>query len=112
MRNAGKCPFTGEKCTKESRLLNIPFGVCSVWYGGTPRIICPNRFLFSGNFNKTVILKPKSMKLEESIVVNDIRIAPISATYTEEAPLWWLGEAKEVFERELLKTSKGSFMTR
>ena len=34
------------------------------------------------------------MKLEESIVVNDIRITPISATYTEEAPLW-LGEAKE-----------------
>jgi len=41
MRNAGKCPFTGEKCTKESRLLNTPFGVCSVWHGGTPRIICP-----------------------------------------------------------------------
>jgi len=49
VRNAGKCPFTGEKCTKESRLLNTPFGVCSVWHGGTPRIICPNRFLFGGN---------------------------------------------------------------
>ena len=81
-------------------------------------------------FNKTVVLNPKSMKLGESIVVNDIRITPISATYTEEAPLWWLGEAKEgyiflviefkgknignykslvVFERGLLKNSKGYF---
>jgi len=52
-RKLKKCEMqenaTGEKCTKESRLLNIPFGVCSVWHGGTPRIICPNRFLFGGN---------------------------------------------------------------
>ena len=77
-------------------------------------------------FNKTVVLKPKSMKLGESIVMNDIRVTPISATYTEKT--WreaeegytflviefkgknignyksWVG-----FERGLLKTSKGYF---
>jgi len=63
VRNAGKCPFTGEKCTKESRLLNIPFGVCSVWHGGTPRIICPNRFLFGG---KTLLKQVASHFLTES----------------------------------------------
>jgi len=46
-------------------------------------------------FNKTVILKPKSMRLGESIVVNDIKITPISATYTEETEhSGWFGRTR------------------
>jgi hypothetical protein len=41
------CPFIGQKCTKQSRLLSYPLGICSAWHLGTPRIICPNRFYFS-----------------------------------------------------------------
>jgi len=83
-------------------------------------------------FNKTVILKPKSMKLGESIVVNDIRITPISATYTEDTEhSGWFSrtEAKEgyiflviefkgknmgnykssAYDEALLRTTKGYF---
>ena len=44
-------------------------------------------------FNKTVVLKPKSLKLGESIVVNDIKIT--SATYTEETEhSGWFGRTR------------------
>lgn len=37
-------------------------------------------------FNETTVLKPKSIKLGDSIIVKDIRITPISASYTEYNP--------------------------
>lgn len=40
------CPFIGKKCSKQSRLLSYPLGICSAWHLGVPRIICPNRFYF------------------------------------------------------------------
>lgn len=39
------CPFMDEKCTKQSRLLPYPMGVCSVLHMGHIIPICPNRFL-------------------------------------------------------------------
>jgi len=69
-RKLKKCEMqenaTGKKCTKESRLLNTPFGVCSVWHGGTPRIICPNCFLFGGN---TLLKQVASHFLNESHIL-------------------------------------------
>jgi len=47
VRKEYACPFIGQKCTKQSRLLPYPLGICSAWHLGTPRIICPNRFYFS-----------------------------------------------------------------
>lgn len=38
------CPFLGERCSKKSRTIDYPFGVCSVQYGGATVAICPNRF--------------------------------------------------------------------
>ena len=38
------CPFREEQCTKKSRLIEYPFGVCSVEYDGGVRTICPHRF--------------------------------------------------------------------
>lgn len=40
------CPFIGKTCTKQTRLLKYPLGVCSAWHKGEPRIICPERFYF------------------------------------------------------------------
>ena len=34
----------GRQCDKKSRLIDFPFGVCSVEYGGEVRAICPRRF--------------------------------------------------------------------
>lgn len=39
------CPFQKQPCNKQSRLLEIPFGACSVESGGQVRAICPHRFL-------------------------------------------------------------------
>ena len=38
------CPFMGQRCDKKSRLIEYPFGVCSIEYGGEIRAICPRRF--------------------------------------------------------------------
>jgi len=39
------CRFLNKKCDKQSRLLNYPFGVCSVNHNVGKTIICPHRFL-------------------------------------------------------------------
>ncbi|RMF29420.1 MAG: hypothetical protein D6759_13885 [Chloroflexi bacterium] len=44
-RRAHRCPFSGQKCNKKSRLLKYPMGVCSVQYGDHVVAICPRRFL-------------------------------------------------------------------
>ncbi len=38
------CPFMQNTCDKKSRLLDFPFGVCSVEHRGGIRAICPHRF--------------------------------------------------------------------
>ena len=38
------CPFREGRCDKKSRLIDFPFGVCSVEYDGGIRTICPRRF--------------------------------------------------------------------
>lgn len=38
------CPFVDRKCSKKSRLVEYPFGVCSVMYQGGVRTTCPRRF--------------------------------------------------------------------
>jgi restriction endonuclease NotI len=38
------CPFVGKQCSKKSRDIDYPFGVCSVRYGGETVAICPVRF--------------------------------------------------------------------
>lgn len=68
------CPFWDRPCKKKSRLIDIPFGVCSAEHGGEIRTICPRRFEerasiegvsrvledvamhYFGDFNNTLIL--------------------------------------------------------
>ena len=38
------CPFMQSACNKKSRLLDFPFGVCTVEHGGGIRAVCPHRF--------------------------------------------------------------------
>lgn len=38
------CPFRDEQCIKKSRLIDFPFGVCSVEYDGEIHTVCPQRF--------------------------------------------------------------------
>jgi len=47
------CPFTESRCSKQSRLINYPFGVCSVWHGGQACAICPRRFEERGSLRGT-----------------------------------------------------------
>lgn len=47
------CPFTNSRCGKQSRLIDYPFGVCSVQHGGDVRAICPRRFEERGALHGT-----------------------------------------------------------
>jgi hypothetical protein len=47
------CPFTDRRCSKQSRLLNYPFGVCSVQHHGEICAICPCRFEERGSLRNT-----------------------------------------------------------
>lgn len=38
------CPFMDRRCDKKSRLIDSPFGVCSVEYNGNIRAVCQHRF--------------------------------------------------------------------
>ena len=48
------CPFRDRSCTKQSRLIEYPFGVCSVEYDGEIRTICPHRFKERGSIDGIV----------------------------------------------------------
>ena len=39
------CPFVDQECYKQSRLVEIPFGVCSAHINGEDVAVCPRRFL-------------------------------------------------------------------
>ena len=43
-RTQYRCPFINKQCTKKSRLLNYPFGVCTAEFKGNIHTICPHRF--------------------------------------------------------------------
>jgi hypothetical protein len=43
-RRERRCPFLGQTCWKQSRLIDYPFGVCSVDYNGETIATCPGRF--------------------------------------------------------------------
>ena len=38
------CPFLNRRCDKKSRLIDFPFGVCSVEHNGHFYAVCPRRF--------------------------------------------------------------------
>ena len=50
VRSAHQCPFKGRTCGKQSRLLDIPFGVCSAELNGQVRALCADRFTQQGSF--------------------------------------------------------------
>jgi hypothetical protein len=43
------CPFTDSPCRKRSRLIDYPFGICSVEWNGSYHITCPVRFAAAEN---------------------------------------------------------------
>jgi len=43
------CPFLDRRCDKKSRLIDFPFGVCSVEHSGDVYAICPHRFEEQGS---------------------------------------------------------------
>ena len=44
VRQRHQCPFRNVPCDKKSRLLDVPFGVCSVQVRAGMQVICPHRF--------------------------------------------------------------------
>lgn len=53
-RKRYRCPFIGEKCNKQSRLIRYPMGVCSVRYADDIIALCPRRFLQENTVFKNI----------------------------------------------------------
>lgn len=47
------CPFQDRACSKRSRLLDIPFGVCSIQHNEAVYSVCPERFEERGSLEQT-----------------------------------------------------------
>lgn len=50
------CPFQDRVCNKQSRLVDYPFGVCSVQHDSSVYSICPSRFEESGTLEQTALV--------------------------------------------------------
>jgi hypothetical protein len=48
IREKHRCPFMNTGCGKNSRLIDYPFGVCSVQYRGQINAVCPHRLKEQG----------------------------------------------------------------
>jgi hypothetical protein len=56
MRKKFWCPFHESKCFKQSRLVDIPFGVCSAHVDGQEIALCPRRFLEKNRVFQTIAI--------------------------------------------------------
>ncbi len=54
MRRKFWCPFHESQCYKQSRLIDIPFGVCSAHVDGQEIALCPRRFLEKNRVFQTI----------------------------------------------------------
>jgi hypothetical protein len=52
IRQKYQCPFVDKECNKKSRLIDYPFGVCSVEHHGKIYAVCPRRFEEQGAIEK------------------------------------------------------------
>lgn len=85
------CPFINRECTKQSRIINYPMGVCCVQFQGSEIIICPERFKeneivfkdianqFFGSTNNTMVFNEVKIKNFGSFDFVLVKHKPLSA---------------------------------
>ncbi len=52
IRQEHQCPFVNKRCNKKSRLIDYPFGICSVEHHDRIYAVCPRRFEEQGTIEK------------------------------------------------------------
>ncbi len=72
-RTTHSCPFVDKKCYKQSRLVSIPFGVCSVHYHDEDIAVCPRRFLDEGKIFYDLALTHFS-SIDNILVFSEVRL--------------------------------------
>ncbi len=70
------CPFHGSVCFKKSRLVKIPFGVCTAHVEGKEIALCPRRFLDQGTVFKD-IAQAHFGSIHDVIVFSEIGLSGI-----------------------------------
>lgn len=70
------CPFHGSVCFKKSRLVKIPFGVCTAHVEGKEIALCPRRFLDQGTVFRD-IAQAHFGSIHDVIVFSEIGLAGI-----------------------------------
>jgi hypothetical protein len=67
------CPFVNKVCYKKSRLIEYPFGACTVHYSNEDIAVCPRRFL-DQNRVFTDIAKDYFKSLDNLIIFPEVRL--------------------------------------
>ncbi|MFZ5821095.1 MAG: NotI family restriction endonuclease [Chloroflexota bacterium] len=82
-RSKHLCPFAGETCNKKSRLINYPFGVCTVLHNNALFAICPRRFEEKGDVDIPLVLKNIAMHyfgdLSDLVLFSEVRLPNVGA---------------------------------
>lgn len=77
------CPFAGAKCNKKSRLINYPFGVCTVLHNDALFAICPRRFEEKGAIDIPLVLENIAIHyfgdLRDLVLFSEIRLPNVGA---------------------------------
>jgi hypothetical protein len=85
------CPFINRECTKQSRTINYPMGVCCVQFQGSEIVICPERFKeneivfknianqFFGSTDNTMVFNEVKLKNIGSFDFVLVKHKPLSA---------------------------------
>lgn len=86
------CPFHNSTCFKQSRLLNVPFGVCTAHVNDNEIALCPRRFLEGnaifrdiainefGSYDNTLVFSEVGLKGIGNFDFVMIKHKPLSAT--------------------------------
>ncbi len=67
------CPFTGVKCSKQTRKVSYPMGVCSINYQNKILALCPNRFL-QDNIIFEDIARKYFGSIDNQVVLHEVRL--------------------------------------
>jgi hypothetical protein len=77
------CRFAGKLCNKNSRLIDYPFGVCTVLHGDALYTICPRRFEEKGTIDIPLVLENIALHyfggLDNLMLFPEVRLPNVGA---------------------------------
>jgi hypothetical protein len=77
------CRFVGKLCNKKSRLIDYPFGVCTVLHGDALFTVCPRRFEEKGTVDIPLVLENIALHyfgdLNNLVLFSEVRLPNVGS---------------------------------